>query len=230
MKIIVAIILALMIIACERPDAPVKTVYNSNVLINSGFEEGVTSWKMHSNRAYGMWEGIGRQSNGSLRLIADKTSIVEAWQGTWLVHPGDKVVFSGWFKTGGAGIDKINNGAGLGWDLRKQGTHTIFYTMNGPATLSQNWTYVYTEQIIPCIGNKESEINKWFTSDGKSETSGGARAGVWNSEVIQQEYLGKELPYEMTLTSWVQIWHGDTAINANVDDLDLRIFPAAIAC
>ena len=75
MKIIVAIILALMIIACERPDAPVKTVYNSNVLINSGFEEGVTSWKMHSNRAYGMWEGIGRQSNGSLRLIADKTSI-----------------------------------------------------------------------------------------------------------------------------------------------------------
>ncbi len=216
---------------------PVTNLSNStsnlvNLLMNPSFLSGLTNWGYFTDYAYASWNPTGAYDAGAMHFVPNNGAMksTESWQGRWRVHPGDKIIYSGWFKAGPLGTKKWNNGTGLGWDLRNAGGSTIFYTMNGPATINAGWTYINTEHIIPCVGHMDQPIERWSTSDGKSGTKMGARGGLWPVQSITDTYLGKPMPYDIDLVVWTHIWHLNTLQWADVDGLSLSVVPGVVVC
>lgn len=216
---------------------------------------------------YASWVANGHDDAGALHMtpINSSNTATEIYQGVALVDPGDKIIYEGWFKSGDYGIPsarngylKWNNGVGLGIDFREAfvkpstgcptGSYTsigdycrwnsIIYTLNGPATLNQNWTKLHVEQVIPCLGARDAGITTYNVSSGVSTTGGtGAGAGLtvnWTVSpyplnVYSQPFNGQPLP-KMQVTPWLHIWHGDTVTEGYYDNIKLFIIRNFTSC
>ena len=202
----------------------------TNLLRNPNFLSSLIYWEYHPG-GYVTWSSEGKNEAGSLRFTPNWGGITEAYpqNSRYTVHPGDKVIYEGWFKAGPRGSNNCNVGTGLGWDIRKKYSDTIIFTMNGPATTNTYWTYIKTEYVVPCIGKLASSFSTWSVSSGTSGTCyGGARAGL---NQYAASYLdGKPMPYDLTVVPWVHIWHTDTVKSANIDNLKFSIVPGAVKC
>ncbi len=202
-----------------------------NLIADPHFTNPSMSWNSFTYYNYISWNPLGHITPGSMRITPSSGGSSEAWQGKWRVHPGDKIIYAGWFRSGPQINRYWNNGTGLGWDLRKAGdsSNLVFYTLNGPATTRSEWTYIYSEQTIPCEGTGDIPIAFWYTTEGISSTYLGARAGLWDLPSNLQ-YRNRPMPSTMELTVWVHIWHKDTVAWAEVDNLELYIIPNSSYC
>ena len=201
----------------------------TNLLRNSGFTIDLQSWGYHSG-GYTSWVLPGKEDAGAIHFTPNLLGVTEAYQGRWRVHPGDKVIIKGWARSGPLTNPKWNNGTGIGWDLRIPGDNTIIYAMNGPATVNNNWVNLYAEHIVPCIGRDDTYVESWQTTDGKSGTQLGAKAGLTNSDYVVNNFLGKRMPADLDLSVWVQIWHQNTVDWGELDNIRLEIIPGALSC
>lgn len=199
------------------PPAPGQPISGNNLLRNWDFSQGETGWSTFA--------GDTQVTNGVMRLNRVAGTINHFGQSAQPVRPGQTVTIQAKVRSGSRVGDAYNDGCGIGLDFREYNTGrwAIIGTLNGPATMSQDWAIITQQFTIPTRNRADaplpsSSYSIIVESTGQvlqSSTGGGSRwgrssnsdNGLNDPTNLPLYYQTHDYPQLMGMLEWNHNWH-----------------------